>query len=135
MYHSEVRAALEKDGWTITQDPFTLTVLDGTFGIDLAAEKMIAAEKSGEKIAVEIKSFAAQSFLNEFHSAIRQFGNYLIALEAAEEDRVLYLAVPHKVYDIHFGKEYVKRSLARFEVSVMVYDPTQPAITLWQPIK
>lgn len=135
MYHDEVRAALEKDGWTITQDPFTLTVLDGTFGIDLAAEKIIAAERHGQKIAVEIKSFVAQSFLNEFHSAIGQFGNYLIALEAAEKDRMLYLAVPQKAYDIHFGKEYVQRALAKFEVSVMVYDPTQPAITLWQPIK
>ena len=41
--------------------------------IDLGAEQLIAAEKHGEKIAVEIKSFVAVSVLYEFHLAIGQY--------------------------------------------------------------
>lgn len=55
-FHDAVRTALEKDGWTITADPYELSVGGVDFEIDLAAE-MLAAERSGEQIAVEVKSF------------------------------------------------------------------------------
>jgi hypothetical protein len=35
--------------------------------LDLGAEQLIAAEKDGEKIAVEIKCFVAVSAIYEFH--------------------------------------------------------------------
>ena len=44
--------------------------------IDLAAENAIAAERGSEKIAVEIKSFIADSDISSFHTA---FGQYLIS--------------------------------------------------------
>jgi hypothetical protein len=45
--------------------------------IDLAAEKLIAAEREGEKIAVEVKSFLERSSaISEFHTALGQFINY-----------------------------------------------------------
>lgn len=55
-FHDAVRSALEKEGWIITADPYQMSVGDVDFEIDLAAE-MLAAERAGEKIAVEIKSF------------------------------------------------------------------------------
>jgi hypothetical protein len=62
--------------------------------VDLGAEKIIAAEKDGQKIAVEIKSFIGPSNISEFHTAIGQFINYRVALEEQYPDRTLYLAVP-----------------------------------------
>src|SRR5258708_33705788 len=59
LYHDAVRHALEKDGWTITHDPLTLSVGGRDIYVDLGAEKPIAAEKEGRRIAVEIKSFWA----------------------------------------------------------------------------
>ena len=60
--------------WTITADPLYLEFGGVDMYVDLAAEKMIAAEKEGRKIAVEIKSFSAPSLISKkppFTSHIR----------------------------------------------------------------
>ena len=66
-FHNVVKIAIEKDGWTITDDPLFIRAEDVDFYIDLGAEKVLAAEKAGQKIAVEIKSFLGASEVNEFH--------------------------------------------------------------------
>lgn len=52
LYHEHVRTALIKDGWTITDDPLSMKWLGTALQIDLGAERLIAAEKGTEKIAV-----------------------------------------------------------------------------------
>ena len=52
-YHHQVRRALEKEGWIITHDPYTLRSIGVNFPIDSGAEKLIAAERANEKIVVE----------------------------------------------------------------------------------
>jgi hypothetical protein len=79
--HDIVRHALEKDGWTITHDPYYFKVGGVEMYIDLGAELMIAAERNDQKIAVEIKSFLGASSISEFHTALGQFINYQLALE------------------------------------------------------
>jgi hypothetical protein len=64
--HAIVRLALEKDGWTITHDPYYLKVGGVEMYIDLGAELMIVAERDDQKIAVEIKSFLGASSISEF---------------------------------------------------------------------
>ncbi len=61
IYHDSVKNALIKDEWTITHDPLTLKVGRRDLFIDLGAEKFLAAEKQGRKIAVEVKSFISAS--------------------------------------------------------------------------
>ena len=61
-FHQEVRNALENEGWKITDDPLYLKVGKIPIHIDLGAEKLIGAEKAGEKIAVEVKTFGIPSF-------------------------------------------------------------------------
>ncbi len=56
LFHDAVKKALIKDGWQITNDPFFLKVGGVEFYVDIGAEKLIAAERNNEKIAVEIKS-------------------------------------------------------------------------------
>ena len=47
---NDVKISLQRDGWTITHDPLSISTEDGTdVAIDLAAERLIAAEKSDEK--------------------------------------------------------------------------------------
>jgi hypothetical protein len=71
VFHHQVRTALIKDGWTITHDPCVIRISKSIkLQIDLAAERAIAAERCGEKIAVEIKSFIADSDISEFHTAL-----------------------------------------------------------------
>ncbi|PNW37072.1 UNVERIFIED_CONTAM: hypothetical protein BEN50_16285 [Euhalothece sp. KZN 001] len=55
-YHNIVCYALQKDGWIITHDPYRLKLARGkNFFVDLGAQKLIAAEKGADKIAVEIR--------------------------------------------------------------------------------
>ena len=63
LFHDAVRNALIKDGWQITEDPLFLKIGGVELYIDLGAEKLIAAERNNEKIAVEIKSFINPSSL------------------------------------------------------------------------
>lgn len=86
-FHDVVRTALEKEGWKITADPYEINLDDVDFEIDLAAEQLLAAEREGRKIAVEIKNFISPSNVSEFHTALGQFLNYRDALEKIESDR------------------------------------------------
>ncbi|HEY9802629.1 MAG TPA: element excision factor XisH family protein [Leptolyngbyaceae cyanobacterium] len=72
VFHQVVKSALLKDGWTITDDPLSLQLDSDQVFIDLGAERLIAAQRDNEKIAVEIKSFLAPSSLSEFHTALGQ---------------------------------------------------------------
>ena len=130
-YHFQAKNALIKEGWNITADPFQISVDDVDFEIDLAAEPLIAADKNGQKIAVEIKSFVGPSTVNELHKAVGQFTDYYVALEMLEPDRVLYLAFPQHIYDTYFQKTIIQRILAKIGAKVLVYNPQTETITQW----
>ena len=70
VFHDAVRIGLEKEGWVITDDPLRIEVGDVEMYIDLGAEQVLAAEREGEKIAVEIKSFIGTSNISSSHWTI-----------------------------------------------------------------
>ena len=61
LYHDAVKQALIKEGWTITADPYRIQFQELDLYADLAAELPIAAERQGQKIVVEVKSFVGRS--------------------------------------------------------------------------
>jgi hypothetical protein len=129
LYHQSVRRALEKDGWTITADPLKLTIgTDTDFLVDLAAERLIVAERRHERIAVEIKGFGETSKTHEFHAVLGQYLNYRIALELLYPDYELYLAVPADIFATFFQRKFVRLAIERFTVKTLVYDPTKEEI-------
>lgn len=85
-YHDVVKYALSLEGWTISHDPYFLQS-DPKLSIDLGAQRTIAAEKGREKIAVEIKSFIADSQVTELERAIGQYGIYQELLQIQEPER------------------------------------------------
>lgn len=93
IFHKAVKIALQKDGWIITHDPLTIDLADGQLQVDLGAERLIAAYKDKQQIAVEIKSFIAPSAISEFHTALGQYLNYRVALKVREPERLLYLGI------------------------------------------
>ena len=115
-FHNVVKIAREKDGWTITDDPLFIRAEDVDFYIDLGAEKVLAAEKASQKIAVEIKSFLGASEVNEFHSALGQFLNYRSALRLTQPERVLYLAVAIDIYEEFFNRRFIQRVIAEHQL-------------------
>ncbi|MCY7334399.1 MAG: XisH family protein [Pseudanabaena sp. CAN_BIN31] len=130
-FHNAVKKALEKDKWLITADPYEVSVGDVDFEIDLAAE-MLAAEREGEKIAVEIKSFIGSSNVSEFHTALGQFLNYRFALEEFDPQRKLYLAIPESTYKSFFQRRFTRRVVERAEISLIIYNESKEEIVLWQ---
>jgi XisH protein len=131
LYHDNVCEALQKEGWLITQNPYKMEVEKVTYEIDLGAEPIVAAEKEGNKIAVEIKSFAGASTISEFHRAVGQFVDYTIALQFVEPDRQLYLAVPMITYNTFFQKNVIKASLDFINCKLIVYNPLNNTIVSW----
>ena len=133
IYHNNVREALLKDGWTITHDPFQVQYGDADLSIDLGAEKVIAAEKGEQKIAVEVKSFVAKSLIYEFHEVLGQYLNYRRILRLThQEDRQVFLAVPSEAYDRLFKKEFVQITLDEEDVQFFVFDTTKNEILSWK---
>jgi XisH protein len=97
-YHEHVKTALTKDGWKIADDPYLVEWLGKKLQIDLGAERLIAAEKGTEKIAVEVKSFIGPSKIEDLEDALGQFVLYRFSLKRAAPERMLYLAIHENVY-------------------------------------
>lgn len=132
VFHGVVKIALQKDGWQVTNDPLTISVGGVNLSIDLAAEKLIAAEREGQKIAVEVKSFLERSSaIFEFHTALGQFINYRGALRRLQPERVLYLAVPLTTYKTFFQLDFPKDMILENQLKMLVYDVEQEVIFKW----
>ena len=121
-FHNIVKLGLKNDGWTITDDPLAIEWGLVELYIDLGAEKIIAAEKADEKIAVEVKSFIGQSTISEFHTALGQFINYRFALSQEQPERVLYLAVPRDTYETFFKLPFTQGIIQQYQLSLLIYD-------------
>lgn len=132
IFHQQVKNALIKEGWKITHDPLTIRISEAVkLQIDLAAENAIAAEKETEKIAVEIKSFIQDSDISSFHTALGQYLNYCQALEEQEAERIVYLAIPFETYQDFFQLSFIQRTLIRYQVNLIIYDPNVEEIKQW----
>lgn len=133
IYHQLVREALEKEGWTITHDPYTLNkkIIGAKLEIDLGLEKVIVAEKDAKKIAVEVKSFLNDSLIHEFHAVVGQYFNYIIGLELLDAERELFLAMPNKVYLELTKIEIFNLSVAKLQMKIITFDSHNPLIISW----
>lgn len=132
IFHQAVKRGLQKDGWVITHDPLVVKFGKDKMSVDLGAEKIIAAERGTEKIAVEIKSFVGDSELFDYHAALGQFLNYRLALRFSEPERILFLAVPVSTYRSLFSREFAQASVQEYRVNLIIYDPTGEVILQWQ---
>jgi hypothetical protein len=132
LFHDAVRRALEKDNWLITNDPLFISFGGVEMFIDLGAEQILGAERNGEKIAVEIKSFVGLSATTEFNAALGQFLKYQLALEEEQPDRTLYLPIPLDTYRSFFSLELPRRLIERYNVRLIIYNPKKEEIFKWQ---
>lgn len=130
-FHDIVKTALIQEGWTITHDPLYLDFDSARIQIDLAGERLIAAERDIDKIAVEVKSFLAASTIYEFHLAIGQCLSYRIALRSQEPERKLYLAVPIFTYQEFFRRPFAGETVREAQINLIVYDPDRGENLQW----
>ncbi len=130
-YHDAVKNPLVKDGWVITHDPFILEFEDVQLFVDLAAEKTIAAEKSGRKIVVEIKVFKSISLFSELEKSLGQYDIYSMFLEETSPERKLYLAVAQEVWENFFQRSSVKFVMSRRQMNLLIFNSTEEEIVEW----
>jgi hypothetical protein len=132
IYHDDVRSALVKDGWTITDDPFRLRWGKKDYYVDLGAEEVIAAEIPGRRIAVEIKSFLGPSIVDDMEKALGQYLIYRSILKRRQPDRALYLAVPKSIAKL-FDEPLGFLLLEDYDLRVVVFHPRRKEIIRWLP--
>lgn len=100
--------------------------------MDLAAEKLLIAEKGTQKIAVEIKTFSGDSEVADLEQAISQYFTYLAVMSRNYPDRVLYIAVHEDIFTDIFEEEPLgKLILEDYKIPLIVFNPKRKVIVRW----
>ena len=131
IFHDCVKHALIKDGWIVTDDPLSLKIGKKDLFIDLAAEKILIAEKGTEKIAVEIKSFVGTSEVEDLKNALGQYVLYEKIIKRQLLDRTLYLAIREKTFNSLFHQEIGQILLEEKTLKLIIFNPETEVITQW----
>ncbi len=129
--HHHVRHALERDGWIVTHDPLKLSVRRRKLYVDLGAERLLAAEKGTQKIAVGIKTFAGASDVRDLEEAVGQFVLYEHALRREDPERTLYLALPETAWQQVFLDALGEILIDDKVLRVVTFDPSKEEIVRW----
>lgn len=130
--HEAVTNARVKDGWTITNDPLFLEYGAEDMYVDLGAERLLAAQRGTETIAVEIKSFLGPSALSDLHNALGQYQVYLAVLEKTDPRRKLFIALSKSAYDELSGMDTFDLVVQRFQVALLVVRIPEEEVELWK---
>lgn len=135
IFHDQFVRSLQKDGWTITDDPLTFRVMNTDLLIDIGAERLLGAERENQRIAVEIKSFVGKSAVQDLKEAAGQFLLYEEALKRSPEnvDRILLLAVRQPIYVSLFENGIGKILVESQRLQIVVFDADTEEIRQWIP--
>lgn len=131
LIHDAVRNALEKDGWIITDDPLTLEYEDVQVFVDLGAERVLGAERNGEKIAVEVKSFIGPSVIHNLRDTLGQYDIYESFLRRIEPDRYIFVAISQEVYLTLFQSEAIQMLIDDHKLPLLIIDTDSQEVVQW----
>jgi hypothetical protein len=129
--HNSVKNALIKDGWLITDDPYIIQYRRTILYADLGTERPIAAERGGQKLVVEVKSFVGASKIQDLKEALGQYDIYRYLLEETAPDRKLYIAVSKVAYSTFFTQDVIQLILNKHRLPTIVVDIEVEEITRW----
>jgi len=130
-YHETVKRVLIKDGWTITDDPFTLEYKGLRVYADFGAEKIVVAERGERKIIIEVKTFDAPSLVTELEKMIGQHSVYRALLKRVDPERELFVAVALDVYQDFFQRPAIQEILRDEQVRILVFNPNTEEVAQW----
>ena len=132
-FHETVITALRKEGWNITNDPLFVPTEGGVnFFIDLGLERVIGAQKDGENIAVEIKSFDQTTPVYSFYEMLGQFLVYKLALEEQIKPWELFIAISGLGFKKLDEAPIFNRAIEKFRLKFVIFDPISQTITEWK---
>jgi hypothetical protein len=138
--HNSVKNALIKDGWLITDDPYVIQYRKATLYADLGAERSnsfgasqgtIAAQRDGQRLVVEVKSFVGASKIQDLKEALGQYDIYRYLLEETAPDHKLYIAISKITYNTFFTQDITQLILNKHQLPIIVVDIDAEEITQW----
>ncbi len=132
LYHDRVVQALQREGWTITDDPLRLAFGGQNLYVDLGAERLLGARRGSLMIAVEVKSFVGKSAVNDLENAVGQYNIYRDVLVKKQSERVLYLALPKRAYKKVFQNEFGRLIAQQQRVLFVVIEENKGGLE-WLP--
>ncbi len=132
-FHDTVTIALQKEQWDITNDPLFVPTQGGTnFFIDLGAERFIGAEKDGEHIAVEIKSFGGNNPMYKFYEMLGQFLVYQLGLEEQQKIWELFIAISDVGYKKLDDSPIFKKAMQKYQLKFVIINAISKTIIEWK---
>ncbi|MFM9949654.1 MAG: element excision factor XisH family protein [Saprospiraceae bacterium] len=132
-FHETVRTALGKEGWNITHDPLFVPTEGGVnFFIDLGLKQVIGAEKDGEYIAVEIKSFDAHTPVYSFYEILGQFLIYEMALQEQLRPWKLYIALSNLGFKRLDEAPIFNKAIEKFQLKFVIFEPLTQTVIEWK---
>src|SRR5438046_2646647 len=119
-----------KDGWTIEDEQFTLTVDERNLWIDIQASK-------GEPqliILIEVKELAdVDSPIEALANALGKYELYRLALRVSNLDYPLYVAVTKQSYEGILSERIGKLALGHAGIPLIVFDAETEEVIKWIP--
>ena len=129
--HFAVKNALIKDGWEVTDDPYIIEYVKTRLYADLGAERPIAAERCGQKIVIEVKSFLGTSKFQDLKEALGQYDIYRYLLEETAPERKLYVAISNEAYQNFFSQAVIQLILDKHQLPLIIVDIEVEEIVKW----
>ena len=99
--------------------------------VDFGAERLLAAEKTGQRIAVEIKSFLGASDTRDLEQAVGQYLLYRAIIERTDPKRQLFLAVPVDAWNDTFLDSLGQLMLESYHLNVIAFDHVTEEVIVW----
>lgn len=109
----------------------TIRGLTRKIHIDFGAEKIIAAERGEQKIAVEVQSFLGPSLLNDFYDAIGKYELYWDALNQNDPSRILFIALPIGAFEELVLEPFIQNTMRRLGIKALVFNAELEKIEQW----
>lgn len=136
LIHEPVKIALEKDGWTVTDDPYVISYGERFLFVDLGASikqpaQLIGAVHDETKIAIEIKEFRGRSAVKNLEEAIGQYELYRLLLQKVDKQRDIYLAISQTTYDEIFSEPIGELVINDLPMQLIVVDTDLMEVKRW----
>jgi hypothetical protein len=131
-YHDVVKAALVKDGWQITDDPFLIDFRGTLLFADLGAEKATGFRNRRRRISIEVKVLSEPARFAKFECAVGQYIVYRRLMASLQLQRDLYLAISHQAFANFFQKRPAVMEVVNGEqIHLMIFDPHKKEVIRW----
>ncbi len=92
---------------------------------------MFVAERTTQKIVVEIKVFNTPSLITELQKTLGQYSIYRSFLKRTYPDHKLYLAIPIDIYQDFFQRPSVQVIIEDYTLKFIIFNPETEEIEQW----